>query len=101
MSQQSIRQAARRAALDAQARRRRERAERDKRLEALAVDVLTALAERQASIEECERRAGHALRVLTDREGLSVSEAADWCGELTAREARRLLGTGAPQDSAD
>jgi hypothetical protein len=42
MSQQSVRQAARRSALDAQAARRKERADRERRLEALAVAVLTA-----------------------------------------------------------
>jgi hypothetical protein len=41
MSQQSARQAARRSALDAQAARRKERADRERRLEALAVAVLT------------------------------------------------------------
>jgi hypothetical protein len=102
VGKQSIRQAARRAALDAQAQRRRERAQRDKRIETLAVDVLTALTERQASIEECERRAGHALRKLTEREGLSVRAAADWCGDdLTAREAKRLLRMARPQGAAD
>ena len=92
MGQQSARQTARRAALDAQAQRRRERAERDKRIEALAVDVLTALEERKAAIADCERRAGLALQKLTDAEGLSVREAVDWCGgELTHREASTLL----------
>jgi hypothetical protein len=46
MTQQSMRQAARRSALDAQAVRRKERAERERRLEGLAVAVLTALWER-------------------------------------------------------
>lgn len=93
MGQQSMRQAARRAALDAQAQLRRERAERDKRIEALAVDVLTALEERKAAIVECEGRAGQALRALTEREGLSVSQAAEWCaGALTTREVKSLLG---------
>jgi len=92
MGQQSARQAARRAALDAQAQRRRERAERDKRIEALAVDVLTALEERKAAIADCERRAGLTLQKLIDDEGLSVREAVDWCGgELTNREAANLL----------
>lgn len=102
MGQQSIRQAARRAALDAQAQRRRERAERNKRIEALAVDVLTALEERKAAIADCDRRAGQALRDLTGREGLSVGQAAEWCaGELTAREVKRLIGqSGADPDSA-
>ena len=93
MGQQSMRQAARRTALDAQAQRRRERAERDKRIEALALDVLTALEERKAAIDDCERRAGLALKKLTDDEGLSMVQIVDWCGgELTSREARRLIG---------
>jgi hypothetical protein len=46
MSQQSVRQAARRSALDAQAVLRKARAGRDRRLEGLAVAVLTALGER-------------------------------------------------------
>ena len=49
MSQQSVRQAARRSALDAQAILRNERADRERRLEALAVAVLTALGERDLS----------------------------------------------------
>lgn len=93
MGQQSIRQAARRAALDAQAQRRRERADRDKRIEALALEVLTALEERKAAIADCEQRAGVALRKLTEDEGLSLAQAADWCaGEVTTREAKRLVG---------
>ena len=92
MGQQSTRQAARRAALDAQAKRRRARAERDKRIEALAVDVLTALEERKAAIADCERRAGLALRKLTADEGLSVREAVEWCADsLSAAELRRLI----------
>ncbi len=92
MGQQSTRQAARRAALDAQAQRRRERAERDKRIEGLAVDVLTAIEERKAAIADCERRAGLALKKLTGDEGLSVSQAVEWCGGgLTGREVARLI----------
>ena len=92
MGQQTLRQAARRAALDAQAQLRRERAERDKRIEVLAIEVLTALEERKAAIVECDRRAGQALRDLTEREGLTVSDAAEWCGgEATRREVKRLL----------
>ena len=49
MAQQSVRQAARRSALDAQAVLRKERADRERRLEALAVEVLTALGERELS----------------------------------------------------
>src|SRR5215211_5355088 len=92
MGQQSVRQAARRVALDAQAVLRKERADRERRLQALAVAVLTALAERDALVRETERRAGQALRTMTDNEGLSVREAVDWCGSgLTVREIIRLL----------
>jgi regulator of protease activity HflC (stomatin/prohibitin superfamily) len=91
MSQQSVRQAARRSALDARAVLRRERADRERRLESLAVAVLTALGERDALIRDAERRAGQALRTMTEDEGLSVREAVDWCGgDLTVREITRL-----------
>jgi len=91
MGQQSIRQEARRAALDAQSTRRRERAEREKRLEGLAVRVLVAVRERDAAVAEAERQAGEALREMTEDEELSVLEAVEWCGdEITTREATRL-----------
>jgi hypothetical protein len=50
MSQQSVRQLARRSALDAQAVLRQEGADLERRLEALAVAVLTALGERDALV---------------------------------------------------
>jgi hypothetical protein len=91
MGQQSIRQEARRAALDVQSKRRRARAEREKRLEYLAVRVLVAIRERDAAVVEGDRRAGKALREMTEEEGLSVREAIEWCGdEITTREAMRL-----------
>jgi hypothetical protein len=65
MSQQSVRQAAQRSALDARAVLRKERAERERRLEGLAVAVLTALGERDALVRDAERRAGQALRTMT------------------------------------
>jgi hypothetical protein len=92
MSQQSVRQAARRSALAARAVLRKERADRERRPEALAVAVLTALGERDGLIRDAERRAGQALRTMTDGEGLSLREAVDWCGgSLTVREVTRLL----------
>jgi hypothetical protein len=95
MSQQSARQAARRSALDAQAVLRKARADRERRLEALAVVVLTALGERDALVRDAERRAGQALRTMTDDEGLSLREAVDWCGSgITVREITRLLRLG-------
>jgi hypothetical protein len=91
MTQQSVRQAARRAALDAQAVLRKERADRERRLEVLAVEVLTAIGERDGAVWDAERRAGEALRTMTDDEGLSVREAAGWCGNaVTMREVTRL-----------
>ena len=91
MGQQSIRQEARRVALDVQAKRRRERAEREKRLEDLTVRVLVAVREREAAVVDADRRAGNASRDMTEDEGLSVREAVKWCGdELTTREASRL-----------
>jgi len=91
MGQQSIRQEARRAALDAQSRRRRERAEREKRLEDLAVRVLVAIRERDAAVADADRRAGEALCEMLEEQGLSVREAVEWCGdEITTREATRL-----------
>jgi len=92
MSQQSVRQAARRSALDAQAVLRKQRADRERRLEALAVAVLTALGERDALIRDAERRAGQALRTITDDEGLSLREVVAWCGSCcpTVRDVTRL-----------
>jgi hypothetical protein len=58
MSQHSVRQAARRSALDAQAALRKDRADRERRLEGLAVHVLTALGGRDAAVRDAERRAG-------------------------------------------
>jgi hypothetical protein len=102
MNQQSVRQAARRSALDAQAALRKERADRERRLEALAVAVLTALGERDALVRDAERRAGQALRTMTDDEGLSLLEAVDWCGGVTVREITRLLRLdGGQQGSRD
>jgi hypothetical protein len=91
MGQRSIRQEARRAALDAQSKRRRERAERERRLEDLAVQVLVGIRERDAAVADADRRAGKALREMTQNEGLSLREAVEWCGdEMTTREATRL-----------
>ena len=90
-SQQSARQVARRAALDAQARMRAQRAEQEKRRSALGVVVVQALAERDATTAACEQRAGEALRSLVEDEGLPLSAAVTWCGGgLGTREAARL-----------
>ena len=91
MSQQTIKQRARRKAHDAVARQRKERAERERRLEDLAVQVLTAVEERDAAVADTEQRAGAALRQMTEAEGLTLREAVEWCGEeISVREATRL-----------
>jgi hypothetical protein len=65
----------------------KERADRVRQLEALAVGVLTALGERDALVRNLERRTGQALRTMTDEEGLSLREAVEWCGTgVTVRE---------------
>ena len=61
MTQQSVRQAARRAALDAQAVLRKERADRERR-SVLAVEVLTAIGERDGAVRDAERRAAEVRR---------------------------------------
>ena len=92
MSQQSVRQSARRSALDAQAVLRKQRADRERRLDGLAATVLTALGERDGAVRDAERGAGQALQTMTEDEGLSVREAVEWCGSgcLTVREVSRL-----------
>jgi hypothetical protein len=91
MGQQSVRQAARKTALDVPAARRVARAQRERRLDALAVELHVALGERDAAVAAIERRAGQALRAMTGDEGLTLREAVDWCGAgLTIREASRL-----------
>lgn len=91
MSQQAIKQKARRTAREMAERRRREREERERRVIDLAERVMVAIGERDAAVAETEKRAGEALRVLTEREGLSLGEAVEWCGEtITVREATRL-----------
>lgn len=62
---------ARRAALDSQAAHRREGQERDRRIDALAVDMLVAIGERDAA----QRRARGLLQTMIDREQLSLRQA--------------------------
>jgi hypothetical protein len=69
MRQQSSRAGGAASALDTQAVLRKERADRERRLEALAITVLTALGERDALVRDTEQRAGQALRTMTDDEG--------------------------------
>ncbi|MDN5898468.1 MAG: hypothetical protein L0H74_00185 [Brachybacterium sp.] len=104
MSQQTIRQQARVAARGSAQRRRRERLARERRIEDLAVAVLTAVGERDAAVAAAEQRAGAALVELTQSEGLTLREAVAWCDEqVSVREAtrlRRLVTDEAPVDAA-
>jgi hypothetical protein len=91
MSQQTIKQQARRTAREMAEKRRREREERERRVVDLAEQVMVAVGQRDAAVAETEKRAGQALRELTEVEGLSLGEAVEWCGEtITVREATRL-----------
>ena len=85
MGKQTMRQAARLAASQVQARCCRERAERDRRLEELAVEVTTALGERDATIATTEQRADAALQAMITDESLTVLEAVQWCALTTAK----------------
>lgn len=89
MGQQQIRQEARRAAREMVNRRRRERADQESRMADLAEQVRVALGERDLAVREAEPRAGRALREWIEVEGLSVGEAAEWCG-VSVREVKRL-----------
>ena len=85
-SAQSIRRAARQAAVVAQAKRRAQAAERDKRLDAAALTLIGALRERDA-LEHQARTAIKAM--LTD--GLTLADVVTWTdGETTLKEATRL-----------
>ena len=77
--------------------RRRERAQHDRRLEKLAIEVLTG--EREATIAATEQRAGAALQAMITDESLTVSEAVQWCaGAISHREATQLRHpTAGPQ----
>lgn len=102
MSQQTRRQEARRDARTVTAKRRAALLDRAKRVEDLAVQVMTAIGERDAAVTTAEQRAGKALREMTTAEGLTLREAVDWCGDhIGVREATRLrrLAGDAPQDA--
>ncbi len=74
MDVKTQRQDARRRAREARSEQERARKAREKRLEDLAVRVLVAV----DAIADQERRAGGALRVMVEDEGLSLHEAVSW-----------------------
>lgn len=52
------------------------------------MQVSVAVREREAAVADADRRAGNALRDMTEDQGLSVREAVERCGdEPTTREA--------------
>jgi hypothetical protein len=61
-------------------------------VEKLAIEVLTALGERDVTtVAATEQRAGGALQAMITDESLTVSEAVHWCaGAIGHREAARL-----------
>lgn len=91
MDVRTQRQDARRRAREARSEPDKARKARDKRLEDLAVKVLVAM----DTVAEQERRAGEALRVMVEEEGLSLREAVGWCGDEvsvhTAARFKRLV----------
>lgn len=102
MSTQSLRQVARRDARTVASKRRSELLDRSKRLEDLAVEVMTAVREREIWVAKAERMAGDALREMTAVEGLSLREAVEWCGHsVDLREATRLRKVGTMPDRAE
>lgn len=89
MSRQAMRQVARRRVQEALAVKQREREAQERRLQASAVAVLTALAERDAAVEAAEQAAAASIVAMV-AEGLSLAEVAGWCGDLSIREVTRL-----------
>ena len=91
---QSVRREARQAAIAAQARRRAKTAERDKRLDAAAIDLMVALRERDV----IEHRASVAIRGML-AEGLTLADVVTWIdGETSFKEATRLADITAQEE---
>lgn len=98
---QATRQAARRAAAEAQATLMRARLERDRRCAALGVQVVAALRESDDLVQRYKRQAGEALRALVVDEAVAAAETVQWCaGAVTTRVVtrRRHLAAGTSAD---
>jgi hypothetical protein len=90
MVRQGLKQDARRRVTQALSARQKGRLERERRQAGLAVEILTALAERDEAIQAAERQAGDAVRALL-AERVSVAEIAELCGgRLGLKELTRL-----------
>ena len=86
MTATTARQAARREAMSLVSSKRSERIAREKRIDALAIAVTTAMVERRG----LEDVIGAKLLEMTEVEGLQLRDAIEWCGLLTLAEAQRL-----------
>jgi hypothetical protein len=81
--------------LDAQVAHRRERQERDRRIDALAVGVLVAIGEREAA----ERRAGELVQTSTAN-SFRCGRRSPWLSDtISLRSASRLLELARPDQS--
>lgn len=89
VSRQAMRQVARRRVQEALATKQKDREAQERRLQASAVAVLTALAERDAAVVVAEQAAAVSIASMV-AEGLSLTAVADWCGGLSVREVTRL-----------
>ncbi len=90
MVRQGFKQDARRRVTEALSVQRKERLEQERRLADRAVDILTAIAERDQAVQTAEQQAADAVRALL-AEHLSIAEIADLCGgQLDIKELTRL-----------
>ncbi len=90
MARQGLKLDARRRVTEALSAKQKERLEKERRQAGLAVDVLTAIAERDEAIQATEEQAAGAVRALM-AEHLSVNEIAELCGgQVGAKELTRL-----------
>jgi hypothetical protein len=87
---QSVRQAARRRAREAQALRRKESAATERRRASLGIEIVGALTDRDEAVARFERVAAQALSRLLQEERLSLADACEWVDGLSVSEARRL-----------
>ena len=101
MAKQALKQAARIKVQEALAAKQKERLERERRQAALAIDVLTAVGERDEGIARTEAAAAAAIRSLLG-EGLSVAEVVELCSDqVDVKEVQRLSRIGADPARVD
>lgn len=90
MVRQGLKQDARRRVTEALSVKQKQRLERERHQAGLAVEILTALAERDDAIQSAEQQAAVAVRKLL-AEHLGVAEIAELCGgQLEVKELTRL-----------